>query len=629
MNSHQSSNYSRRKFLQIAGAAGVGTLASRSILSAVPHEPTPDRYFEHGQPLQEFEYSQVEFAPGLHETQLEQTRAVVANMDEDGMLHSFRRYAGLPTPGCPMPGHYDLLNAESFGCFVSALARYHAIKGDEAIRTKVERLVREYAQTVEPTGKIFPKTTGVLANAVSFPKYSRIVRALVDAHQFTKNTFALEVLARTTDTIMPKLTGEVGRDSTAGWNLLLPETEFLAWQYTGDARHLDIATRYLYQDFFDRLARGENCLGGRNALAHVNALGSAAKAYLVLGQERYLQAAKNGFAFIEAQSYATGGWGPNECFLPQTIPWGEPIEKLAKGWMPEIKTLGGSLTRTHWHFQTASAADAHFTLARYLLRITKEPVYGDSMERVMYNTVLGSLPLKSNGMSFCNSDYHNDGHKVYFDNYGLGNTGPEWPLEAGVLPLVATDYRINTYLRDDDGIYVNWFIPSTLKWQQGGAEVSLKQTGTYPLGDKITFTVETPQPLGFTLRLRIPVWADRASIRVNGRLTDTQVKPGSFASLVQQWRSGDRIELLLPRELRLKPVDSEHPDLVALVYEPLVLFAVTTETPQFTREQLLSAEREGEESHVWQVKVAGRSIRFMPFTAVKYERYSTYVSVTA
>lgn len=64
-------------------------------------------------------------------------------------------------------------------------------------------------------------------------------------------------------------------------------------------------------------------------------------------------------------------------------------------------------------------------------------------------------------------------------------------------------------------------------------------------------------------------------------------------------------------------------------YEPLVLFAVTTETPQFTREQLLSAERVSEGSHEWHVKVAGRSVRFMPFWAINYERYSTYLSVTA
>lgn len=610
--------------MQIA-AAGIGAVAGRDVFSAGAR--TPDRHFEHGKPLHEFQYGQVQFQPGLHETQLEESYSVLINMDEDGLLSSFRRYAGLPAPGCPLPGHYENLNSESFGCFVSALARHYAIKPDEATRAKVQRLVREYARTVDPTGKIFPKTTGVHANAVSTPKYSRIVRALMDAHQFTRDPIALEVLARTTDAIVPYLTSEVGGTSIAGWNLLVPETEFFAWQYTGRARHLDLAIRHLYRDFFDRLAQGENCLGGRNALAHMNALQGAAKAYLVLGEERYLQAVKNGFAFVEAQSYATGGWGPNECFIPQKFPFGEPV--APEGWMPPIRTLGESLTRTHWHFQTPTGADAHFNVGRYLLRITKQATYGDSMERVMYNTVLGAPRLWPSGMAFCNSDYHNDGRKAYFDNYGWPNTGPEWPLEAGVLPLVAADYRINTYFHDDEGVYVNWFIPSTLKWQHKGSEVSITQSGTYPLGDKITFTLGMPKSLRFNLRLRIPKWADRASIKVNGTRISEPVKPGTFASLRQPWHPGDRIELELPRQLTLKAVDAEHPNLVALVYEPLVLFAVTTETPQFTRDQLLSAQRVAEDSHEWRVKVAGRSVCFVPFWAIEYERYSTYLTVTA
>jgi hypothetical protein len=37
------------------------------------------------------------------------------------------------------------------------------------------------------------------------------------------------------------------------------------------------------------------------------------------GSQKHLTAAKNGFAFVLAQSYATGGWGANEGFVkPET-----------------------------------------------------------------------------------------------------------------------------------------------------------------------------------------------------------------------------------------------------------------------------------------------------------------------
>lgn len=621
MNDDRSSSLSRREFLQIT-SAGAAAVAGQNAISAPPSTTKSDRRSEYGQPLQEFQHGQIEFQPGLHEAQLEQAHSVLMKIDENSLLWPFRHLAGLPTPGCSLLGWYQVGLGNHglifFSELISALARYYAITQDEPTRAKVERLIGEFSRTIEPSGKLF---AGINAD-----QYGRLVRALVDAHHLTQNPIALDVLSRATDAVIPHLPEKVGRTTVGGWTLLLPEAQFIAWQHTGRALHLKLATKYLDHEFFDPLARGENCLANKNALAHMNALNSAAKAYLVLGEERYLRAAKNGFAFVEAQSYATGGWGPNECFLPSSMPFGEP--GFPEGWFPEIKTLGDSLTCTHHHFETPAGAEAHFNVARYLLRITKETTYGDSIERVMYNTVLGALPPQESGMAFYNSNYHNDGRKTYFDNYGIfGQIGPEWIQEGVLLPQVAADYRINTYLRDDHGVYVNLFIPSTLRWRQNESQVSLTQTGAYPLGDKVTFTLTTSKPLEFILRLRIPAWADRPSISVNGKRMATVVKPGTFASLKQEWRSGDRIELELPRKLVLQAVDADHPDLVALVYGPLVLFAVTTETPRFTRQQLLSAERTSAEGHEWRVKVAGRSVRFVPFWVIKYERYSTYLQV--
>jgi uncharacterized protein len=52
-------------------------------------------------------------------------------------------------------------------------------------------------------------------------------------------------------------------------------------------------------------------LQGEHAYSHVNAFSSAMQAYLVLGSEKHLHAAQNGFEFLRStQSFATGGWGP-------------------------------------------------------------------------------------------------------------------------------------------------------------------------------------------------------------------------------------------------------------------------------------------------------------------------------
>ena len=135
--------------------------------------------------------------------------------------------------------------------------------------------------------------------------------------------------------------------------------------------------------YFDPLSRGENVLPGLHAYSHVNALCSAARAYLLLGEIKYLEAIRNAWDMIEkTQSFASGGWAPNEEFV-----------------VPNKGLLGESLTKTHAHFETPCGSYAHFKLARYLLRFTGEARYGDGLERVLYNTILGVKDPKATGTS--------------------------------------------------------------------------------------------------------------------------------------------------------------------------------------------------------------------------------------
>jgi DUF1680 family protein len=261
-----------------------------------------------------------------------------------------------------------------------------------------------------------------------------------------------------------------------------------------------------------------------------------------------------------------------------------------------------------------------------LLRIFKDSLYGDSMERVMYNTVLGAKPLMPDGRAFYQSDYHSDGHKFYFDGY-RGSIPSQWPCCSGTLPQIAADYRISSYFCDAQGIYVNLYIPSIVTWQHGGVQISLRQSGSYPLTDVVSMMVTTSRPSHFALRLRIPVWARQSTIRVNGKQTSETLQPGRFAGVEREWHSGDRLELTLPRELELQAVDTSHPDVVAVTWGPLVLMAVTEETPRLTRQQLLAAQRKEAGSAEWSIDAANGRIAFVPFWAIKDQRYSAYVTV--
>jgi DUF1680 family protein len=607
---------SRRRLLQIGALATAGSFTGRSVAWA--DEPGAP------EPLAEFGYGAVSIASDAHEAQLRNTQSVLMSLSDDRLLMPFRQMAGLPAPGVEMGGWYayrpdydyrknfdeGFAPGCHFGQWVSALARGYAISGDPAVREKVLRLNRLYAETI--SSEFYEKSR--------FPAYTydKLTIGLLDSHSLAHDPQALAILERTTDTALPHLPGHAVEhdqrwrmdkdpdDASWTWDesYTLPENMFLASERGAGARYFDLGRRYLDdQTWFDPLSRNEHVLNGRHAYSYVNSLSSAMMAYFAAGSEKHLRAARNAFAMLQAQSYVTGGWGPDE---------------LLRG--PGSDDLYDSLTNTHAHFETPCGSYAHFKLTRYLLRATGDARYGDSMERVMYNTVLGALPLQADGRNFYYSDYNFDARRVY--------KVAHWACCSGTLPQVAADYRINLYLRGARSVYVNLYVPSTVRWEEDGAQLSLTQTGDYPYDGKVDFVLAASKPADATLNFRIPVWAAGAQIRVNGQAQPAPV-PGKFAAVRRVWRSGDTVELLLPLPMRLEPIDPRHRQTAALVRGPLALMAIKREigapVPVFTRSALLGARRSGPTE--WLADAAEGPVTLASFTALGARPYTPYVDL--
>jgi uncharacterized protein len=310
---------------------------------------------------------------------------------------------------------------------------------------------------------------------------------------------------------------------------------------------------------------------------------------------------------IEEQSFATGGWGPNETFVK-----------------PGSTALAESLTKTHAGFETPCGAYGHFKITRYLLLETADSRYGDSMERVLYNTILGAKPLQPDGTSFYYSDYNDNAQKGYFDD--------KWPCCSGTFPQITADYGISAYMRRGPDMYVNLYVPSELRWRQGGAACMLTQTTEYPASSQSTMVLTIDRPQSFAVLLRVPAWAGaKTRVVVNGRAVDAAVQPGTFARVQRTWKSGDRIEVEFDMPLRLEtiPYQQAGGQRVALMYGPMALFAVDDLTASVTRRQLLAAERVAKGSTDWKVATAAGPLTMRPFAAIGDEHYRLYQTVTA
>jgi uncharacterized protein len=309
---------------------------------------------------------------------------------------------------------------------------------------------------------------------------------------------------------------------------------------------------------------------------------------------------------VQEQSYATGGWGPNEGFV-------EPGKGL----------LGDSLKATHASFETPCGAYGHFKITRYLLRATRNSRYGDSMERVLYNTIAGVKPILSNGTSFYYSDYNNDqGKKVYYRD--------KWPCCSGTFLQLTADYGISAYYPSTDGIYVNLFIPSRVQWAPNKTHCTLTQQTSYPTSNRTELRFDLKRPENFTVYLRIPTWADaKTRVSINGKRVDGEVQPGTFVDLRRSWKAGDRIEYEIGMPLRLEAVDEQHANTVALMRGPLALFAVGDIPANLTRPQLLAAAAASQASEDWVVPTDSHSLTLRPFSTLRDENYRLYHKVEA
>jgi hypothetical protein len=545
------------------------------------------------------------------------------HLDEDALLKPFREREGMPAPGPDMGGWYDngddfnardnfhaFVPGHSFGQYLSALARDYAVTGSKATQEKIHRLVRGFAATVEPQGKFY---VGYHLPAYTYDKTSC---GLIDAHEFAEDPDALDVHWRATQAVLPYLPEKAlsraeqrarpHKMSADTWDetYTLPENFFLAYQRSGNSRYRDLAVRFIEEDYFGPLAEGNNVLPGEHAYSHVNALSSAVQSYLVLGQEKYLRAASQGLRMVEEQSYATGGWGPDEAFV-----------------VPGQGGLGASLESTHSSFETGCGAYGHFKITRYLLRITEDSRYGDSMERVLYNTIAGATPILADGTTFYYADYNdNRATKVHYKD--------KWPCCSGTFPQLTADYGISSYYRSQNGIYVNLFIPSRVSWSQNNTACRLTQTTAYPAANSTQLDLALSRPETFTVYVRIPEWAGAGSrVAVNGRSAGRELVAGKFMALERSWKDGDRVEVEFEMPLRLEAVDGQNLNRVALLHGPMALFAVGSLPSRIKRDQLLAATRVAPSAEDWLVRTDEGTFTLRPFASIMSENYRLYQTV--
>ena len=85
---------------------------------------------------------------------------------------------------------------------------------------------------------------------------------------------------------------------------------------------------------------------------------------------------------------------------------------------------------------------------------------------------------------------------------------------------------------------------------ENGHHIRIVQDTDYPFDGEIVLHIETAQPTDFALMLRIPRWAEGASVRKNRTLLEGVIA-GAFLTIPGSWEDGDTVTLDLPFEIRV------------------------------------------------------------------------------
>jgi DUF1680 family protein len=210
-----------------------------------------------------------------------------------------------------------------------------------------------------------------------------------------------------------------------------------------------------------------------------------------------------------------------------------------------------------------------------MLQLTGDARYTDIMEQTLYNSILSGISLDGKRFFYTNPLEVN---KDLTYNLRWSKDREEYICLCNCCPpnLARTLAEINNYIYtiSDTSIWCHLYAGAKLSTKlPDGNSVCIDQATNYPWDGEVKFTINNAPGHALSLMLRIPYWANGASISVNGRETITNPQTCHYVSVKRRWRQGDKIELVLPMKPRLveaNPLVEETRNQVAVMRGPVV-----------------------------------------------------------
>ncbi|MGD8782471.1 MAG: glycoside hydrolase family 127 protein [Ignavibacteria bacterium] len=253
---------------------------------------------------------------------------------------------------------------------------------------------------------------------------------------------------------------------------------------------------------------------------------------------------------------------------------------------------------TAYNETCASIASVYWNHRLFLL--TGNSKYFDIIERTLYNGLISGISLDGKKFFYPNPT-ESDGE--YEFNMGAC-TRQSW-FDCSCCPTNLIRFIPSipglVYAIDEDSLYVNLFISNSSEVSVNGEKIEITQQSDYPWNGHINFLINPGKAKTFTLKLRIPGWAQNDAVtgdlysytntsqkkillKVNGKEEEIKINKG-YAEISRQWRKGDRVELELPmviHEVIANRKVKDDNNKVAFEYGPIVYCAEEIDNKQIS-----------------------------------------------
>lgn len=231
------------------------------------------------------------------------------------------------------------------------------------------------------------------------------------------------------------------------------------------------------------------------------------------------------------------------------------------------------------------ASIAHILWNHRLFLHYGDAKYIDMLERTLYNALLSGVAMSGDLFFYPNP----------LESFGQHRRSPWFgcaccpPNVARLLPQVPGIF----YASDgNNNLYINLFASSAVEVALGKSKVKVRQETNYPWDGKVKITVEPAAVADFTLRVRVPGWAQgkpvptdlysyldagkaEVKFKLNGKNISPQLEKG-YALFSRPWKAGDVVEIEFPmlvRRVVSNPAVKTNAGRVALERGPVVYCA--------------------------------------------------------